>query len=168
MSAKLRDSVDLVIEEDYQQIVDVWERSVRATHHFLTEADILEIKPHVRGGVAGLANVFCIRDRSGNVAGFIGFENRKIEALFVDPVWHRSGIGRRLCHYAMENGDAVLVDVNEANKQALEFYLHLGFRIESRSAVDSDGRPFPLLHLERRETTEQTEKETGNHGTAME
>jgi putative acetyltransferase len=147
LAARLRDSVDRVVAEDYAQIVEVWERSVRATHDFLTEADIAEIKPHVRGGVEGLTNVFCIRDEAGNIAGFIGFDHGKIEALFVDPVWHRSGIGRRLCYYAMEHGDAVLVDVNEDNKQALDFYLHLGFRVERRSPVDSDGRPFPLLHL---------------------
>ena len=47
----------------------------------------------------------------------------------------------------MKVGDATLVDVNEDNKQAIDFYLHIGFIVESRSAVDSAGRPFPLLHL---------------------
>jgi putative acetyltransferase len=143
----LRESIDRVSSEDYTQMIDVWERSVRATHHFLAEGDIADIKPRVQGELEGLADVFCIRDEAGRVAGFIGFDHGKIEALFVDPSWQRAGIGRKLCDYAMKVGDATLVDVNEANRQAIDFYLHIGFFVESRSAVDSAGRPFPLLHL---------------------
>ena len=156
---KLSESIDRVRATDYPEVVEVWERSVRATHDFLTERDIEEIKPHVQGGLEALAEMHCVRDEKGRIAGFVGFDHGKIEALFVDPSWHRAGIGRRLCDFAMENGDAKLVDVNEANLKALAFYLHIGFRVEGRSAVDSDGRPFPLLHLrfKGKETTEQTE-----------
>lgn len=145
--SRLREEIDQVKAEDYPQLVEVWERSVRATHHFLTENDIRAIRLHVQGEMETLANVFCVRDESGRIAGFIGFDHGKIEALFVDPPWHRAGIGRKLCEYAMEVGDATLVDVNEDNQQAVDFYVHLGFRVEGRSAFDSAGRPFPLLHL---------------------
>ena len=143
----LSESIERVNAEDYPQVVEVWERSVRATHHFLTENDITEIRPLVQGELENLANVFCIRDQDGSVAGFVGFDQGKLEALFVDPSWHRAGIGRRLCDYALKVGDATLVDVNEDNQQAIDFYLHIGFTVEGRSAVDSGGRPFPLLHL---------------------
>ena len=143
----LSESIERITAEDYPQVVDVWERSVRATHHFLTESDITEIKPLVQGELENLANVFCIRDQDRKVAGFVGFDHGKLEALFVDPSWHRAGIGRRLCDYALKFGDAMLVDVNEDNQQAIDFYLHIGFTVEGRSEVDSAGRPFPLLHL---------------------
>ncbi|MFU6774762.1 GNAT family N-acetyltransferase, partial [Pseudomonas aeruginosa] len=39
------------------------------------------------------------------------------------------------------------VDVNEQNPQACGFYRHYGFRQTGRSATDSAGRPFPLLHM---------------------
>ena len=33
---------------DHDTLVALWERSVRATHHFLTEADIGALRPLVR------------------------------------------------------------------------------------------------------------------------
>ena len=44
---------------------------------------------------------------------------------------------------------ATKVDVNEQNDQATRFYLHKGFRIISRDALDGQGNPFPILHLTR-------------------
>jgi putative acetyltransferase len=41
------------------------------------------------------------------------------------------------------------VDVNEQNPAAVGFYEALGFVVVSRSPVDGDGRPFPLLHMRR-------------------
>ena len=34
---------------DHPALVALWERSVRATHDFLTEADIVALRPLVRG-----------------------------------------------------------------------------------------------------------------------
>ena len=41
------------------------------------------------------------------------------------------------------------LDVNEQNPGAVEFYRRRGFEQVGRSPVDSDGRPFPLLHFRR-------------------
>ena len=41
----------------------------------------------------------------------------------------------------------LVVDVNEQNPQALQFYLAEGFQVVGRSELDGGGRPFPLLHL---------------------
>ena len=43
--------VSSVSPEDFPRIVDVWEASVRATHHFVSEADIQFFKPLVRDGL---------------------------------------------------------------------------------------------------------------------
>jgi putative acetyltransferase len=37
--------------------------------------------------------------------------------------------------------------VNEQNAQAVGFYEHLGFQRTGRSDKDSQGRPYPLIHL---------------------
>ena len=34
-----------ISESEYQEVVEVWEASVRATHHFLKEEDIVYFKP---------------------------------------------------------------------------------------------------------------------------
>jgi putative acetyltransferase len=44
---QLRAGVFPVHAADFPHVVDVWEASVRATHHFLTEADIQFFKPLV-------------------------------------------------------------------------------------------------------------------------
>jgi putative acetyltransferase len=43
--------------------------------------------------------------------------------------------------------DVTEVDVNEQNPDAITFYLKYGFKIISRSETDSEGNPYPILHL---------------------
>lgn len=42
---------------------------------------------------------------------------------------------------------ALSTDVNMQNAQAIGFYQRMGFVETSRSEVDSQGRPYPLIHL---------------------
>lgn len=146
-AAKLAAGVDRVRSTDYPWIVDVWETSVRATHHFLSESDIRFFKPHVGDELKRMTDLACVRDERGLLVGFVGWVDGKIEALFVHPSWYKAGIGRRLVDHAMTSGGATRVDVNEQNEQAVGFYLHLGFEVEGRSELDGMGKPFPLLHL---------------------
>ena len=144
---QLQAGVFPVLAADFPRVVEVWEASVRATHHFLTEADIQSFKPLVREELPHVAQLCCVRDAEGQVAGFIGVERDKVEMLFVDPSWRGQGIGRRLMTYAVTTLGATLVDVNEQNPQAVGFYMRMGFEVIGRSALDSTGKPFPLLHL---------------------
>ncbi|ROS69598.1 acetyltransferase (GNAT) family protein [Vibrio crassostreae] len=52
-----------------------------------------------------------------------------------------------LLQHAIEQLAATKVDVNEQNPQAVGFYQHMGFKIESRSPLDDMGKPFPILHM---------------------
>ena len=127
--------------------MEVWEASVRATHHFLGESDIQFLLPLVVNGVYGLPHLLCARDRSGKLVGFVGVAGEKMEALFVHPEWRGLGIGRRLALHVMSRLGVTEVDVNEQNEPAVEFYRGLGFEVYGRSALDSTGKPFPILHL---------------------
>ena len=66
---------------DFPRVVDVWEASVRATHNFLTEADIQFFKPLVLEELPHVAQLACVRDGEGQVAGLIGVEQNKVEML---------------------------------------------------------------------------------------
>ena len=70
-----------------------------------------------------------------------------IEMLFISPEARGKGIGAMLARHAIQTQDATKVDVNEQNSQALGFYLHLGFSVTARSALDGQGKPYPLLHM---------------------
>jgi putative acetyltransferase len=84
----------------------------------------------------------------GDVLGFVSLNARKVEALFVDPVFMGQGAGSRLLQHARQlKGSPLTLDVNEQNPGALAFYLKQGFTVTGRSPVDGMGLPFPLLHL---------------------
>ncbi|QDT44002.1 putative N-acetyltransferase YjaB [Gimesia alba] len=139
--------ITAVTPADYPRALEVWESSVRATHGFLTEADIQSLKPLVYDHCLTRMPLFCVRDDTETVIGFLGVDSPKIEALFIDPDWRGKGLGRQLVEYAIKDLDVELVDVNEQNEQAVGFYLHLGFEVALRSKRDGFGKPFPLLHL---------------------
>ena len=144
---QLQEGVSAAGPDDYARVVEVWEASVRATHEFVTDADIEVMRPLVRDGLPDVPDLLCVRDRAGQVAGFIGVENGKVEMLFVHPAWRGQGIGRLLLSYAVTTLGARELDVNEQNPQAIGFYLRMGFEVVGRSALDSLGKPYPLLHM---------------------
>ncbi|MCI9284801.1 MAG: GNAT family N-acetyltransferase [Muribaculaceae bacterium] len=130
---------------DYPALVGIWERSVRASHDFLGEDDICEIRaaliPSYFPNVALYGFV-----ENGVIAGFIGLSGNMIEMLFVDDHSRGKGVGSALINHAISLG-ADSVDVNEQNPLALDFYKSKGFRSVGRDELDSAGRPFPILHL---------------------
>ena len=141
------EEIGAIAAEDMARVVEVWEASVRATHHFLTEADIQFLKPFVGDGLAAVAVLAGVRDGDGQVVGFIGVDGAAVEALFIHPAWRGQGIGRRLLTYAVERLGTTELDVNEQNDQAVGFYRHMGFEVAGRSEEDGLGKPFPLLHM---------------------
>lgn len=143
--------VRLAREEDRDRLLEVWERSVRATHHFLAESDILALRPLVAQELASDAIAWWVLVSAAETpVGFLGFANDTIEALFIDPDHHGRGGGRLLVEHAQRlAAGALAVDVNEQNEDGLRFYEALGFTVVGRSPTDTGGRPFPLLHMKR-------------------
>ena len=133
--------------EVYQTLIDLWEASVRATHHFLPEAEILALRPLILEHYFDAVTLHCARTEEGLIAGFSGVHEGKLEMLFVAPEARGGGVGRLLVVHAIAQGGATLVDVNEQNEQAVGFYLKMGFTVTGRSPLDGQGKPYPLLHM---------------------
>ncbi|AYO53094.1 GNAT family N-acetyltransferase [Acinetobacter wuhouensis] len=132
--------------KDHPQLLKIWEDSVRATHDFLNEQHIVQIKESIiQHHYFDHVQLFHV-ERDGKIAGFMGLAYQKVEMLFVDPQFFDQGIGSILIKKAFELG-AHEIDVNEQNQRALNFYLKHGFKQIARSELDSEGRPFPILHL---------------------
>jgi putative acetyltransferase len=136
---------------DCPVLVALWERSVRATHSFLAEADIADYRPLVTEILAGDSlELWVLTDSSNVPIGFLGLSAHAIEALFLDPVFRSRGYGRRLVQHAQQlRSGPLTVDVNEQNDAARGFYEALGFVVVGRSPLDETGRPHPLLHMQR-------------------
>ena len=145
---KTTGNIATVTPADFPQAVEVWETSVRATHHFLKEADIQYFKPLILNEFLQVLELACIRDEKGRMLGFVGVAEGKVEMLFVHPASRGTGVGKKLLQHAIQVLKANTVDVNEQNEQAVGFYLYAGFEVTGRSALDSMGKPFPLLHMQ--------------------
>jgi putative acetyltransferase len=137
-----------LVAADRDILLDVWLRSVRATHTFVTEEDIQSFIPLVRDYLASDQSEFCVLSSdSGAVMGFMGMAGSKIEAMFLAPEFLRHGGGRLLVRHARALRGELTVDVNEQNPAACRFYEACGFVVEGRSELDDAGRPYPLLHM---------------------
>lgn len=127
-------------------LVGLWDKSVRASHHFLAEVDIRHLTPFVGEAIRGVETLLVMYQGNRPLA-FMGVENRKIEMLFVAPGCFGNGFGKQLVRIAIEQYGVCYVDVNEQNPQAEGFYRHLGFRTFERTETDGQGNPFPILKM---------------------
>lgn len=135
--------------EEHPLIVELWERSVRASHLFLSEQDIVTLRTLVENGVLKQLELWVVASDADVIMAFMGLSGQNLEALFVDPVYFRSGIGTILLSHAETLKGELRVDVNEQNPTAVQFYLAHGFEVTGRSEKDGFGHPFPLLHMQK-------------------
>ena len=79
---------------DYDTLVELWERSVRATHDFLTEDDIGALRPLVREALSDDAlELWVLAERADVPVGFMGLAEHDIAALFLEPARRGAGSG---------------------------------------------------------------------------
>lgn len=134
-------------EELIAELTEVWESSVRASHLFLTEADIAQIRLVLPQAFTAIEHLVLATSLDGRVVGFMGVQANRLEMLFLSAPARGKGIGTRLLKLAMEDFGVTELTVNEQNPDAARFYCHHGFRVYKRSETDEDGRPFPLLYM---------------------
>ena len=131
-------------------MLKIWEDSVRASHFFLKDSDIVEIKQEVKAAFSSLQNIL-VAKVGGEFAGFIGVSEKTVEMLFASPKFFNLGLGKRLIleatNHFFDKQDEILVDCNEQNERGLEFYKKLGFKQVSRSQKDPSGRDFAIIHF---------------------
>lgn len=133
-------------EQYRQEVLAIWEKSVLATHNFLSPTDFEEIKELVANINFNDFQVFC-SVYENTVMGFIGVADKKVEMLFIDPKYFGKGIGKKLLIFAVDELNADEVDVNEQNTKAIKFYQKFGFETFERTDKDDQGRNYPLLRM---------------------
>lgn len=130
-----------------ETLTRLWEKSVQASHHFLSESDIHRLIPYVKDNLSQ-TETLVISTADNRISAFMGVENKKIEMLFVSPEFFGHGIGTALIAFALNNLHVKYVDVNEQNDMAAAFYRNKGFTVIGRDETDEQGLPFPILHLQ--------------------
>ena len=132
-----------------RQLLVIWEDSVRATHLFLSDAEVRKIKEYVPHALAGVSHLVITEREAGCPVAFMGVEGQRLEMLFLSPDERGTGLGRQLLDYSIRRYGICEVTVNEQNPQAVGFYEHMGFTVYKRTDHDEAGDPYPLLYMKR-------------------
>ena len=130
-----------------QQLLIVWEKSVRETHLFLSDAEIKSIKNYIPQALEEVAHLIIANDEEGHPVAFMGIENEVLEMLFITPEQRGKGLGKDLLSLGIEKYGVKELTVNEQNPQAKGFYEHFGFEVYKRTDRDEQGDPYPLLYM---------------------
>ena len=81
-------------KELIRQLLMVWEKSVRATHLFLSDAGIEYIKQYVPEALSGVACLIIANDEDEHPVAFMGIEDGVLEMLFIAPEQRGKGLGK--------------------------------------------------------------------------
>lgn len=130
---------------DYQTLVALWERSVRATHTFLSYPDLKTMERSLPFYLPKIKVVMWFDHYQ--LIGFTGQDGTELEMFFLDPNYLHRGFGTEIIQRLIRLENIKTLDVNEQNRAARQFYRKNGFVIYGRSEVDGQGRAYPILHL---------------------
>lgn len=139
--------ISVATYRDHSAIIELWERSIRATHYFLPEDYLQEIKT-LFPAILPYVKIYVWREDNNSIKGFVGVADQKIEMLFIHPDSTRQGLGKQFTMFCIHALKTVNVDVNEQNEAAVSFYKKIGYRIISRDELDGMGKPYPILHMQ--------------------
>lgn len=132
-----------------ERLLAVWEDSVRATHLFLSDAEVKAIKEYVPQALGGVPHLIVAERQAGHPVAFMGVDGERLEMLFLTSAERGAGLGRELLEYGIRTYGVREVTVNEQNPQAVGFYQHMGFAAYKRTDHDEEGNPYPLLYMKR-------------------
>lgn len=132
---------------DYPDILNIWERSVQATHTFLTQSDQDFFKENIPNFLDDLDILLWFNE--DNLIGFTASAKHELEMFFLEPAFMGKGYGSQILNWLIDHRQINRIDVNKQNKQATKFYLKHGFNLYSESQTDGYGKPYPILHLKR-------------------
>lgn len=122
---------------------------MRATHIFLSDGEIINIREYVPQALTGIAHLIIAEDDAGEPVAFMGIQEGALEMLFIENAQRSKGLGRKLLEYGIEKHAVERLAVNEQNPQAKGFYEHMGFAVYKRTDLDEQGNPYPLLYMSR-------------------
>ena len=115
---EVKERTPLLIE----QLLKVWEDSVKKTHLFLSADEISNIKRYVPEALKNISHLIIAEDENNCPVAFMGLENQVLEMLFLSPEERGKGLGKKLIQYGIENYSINELAVNEQNPLARGFY----------------------------------------------
>lgn len=128
-------------DSDLKKLSRIWLDASLLAHPFIGEQRLQmqrvliedQYLPNAETWVACIDNLPC---------GFISLLDTFIGGIFVSPDRQGLGIGRRLIAHALNRKGKLELEVYTDNRQAMAFYIRLGFQELSRRSRDDEGYAF--------------------------
>ncbi len=131
---------------DEDDMIRVWLASTIPGQSFLAEEHWRAMEPEIRALVP-IAEIWVVEE-DGKLVAFMSLLDNLIGGLFTHPDQQGKGHGRALVEHARGRIDPVLVEVAEANTQAIGFYRSCGFVDHERRVAEGSGLSLLILRLE--------------------
>jgi putative acetyltransferase len=113
---------------DCEDVLNVWAGASAVAHPFLSK-EFLELERQKIPNVYLPKAETWVWEADGHVVGFISLLGSEVGAIFIDPRFQGSGIGRALMDRARALRGELEVEVFEQNVRGREFYAKYGFEV---------------------------------------
>lgn len=134
-------------KNEIDTVMQLWLNSTIKAHPFIVETYWKSNYEIIRDQYMPLSEVYVyVEDKM--ILGFVSFpEDSFIGALFVDVDAQGKGIGKQLIQHVKPLYDTLTLNVYKDNINALNFYKHMGFTIESESVNEETSKVEYLMRL---------------------
>jgi putative acetyltransferase len=104
----------------------VWSLASAVAHPFLDKHFLQQEYQNIPALYLPLADTW-VWQSDQTVVGFMSLIGNEVGAIFIEPAYHRQGIGRALLTFAQQLHSTLEVEVFEQNLQGRQFYAQMGF-----------------------------------------
>lgn len=136
--------------QQLDQLMSIWLSGNLTAHPFVHTGYWHEQAPFVRAAlqeaeiIMGLAD-----DPDDRILGFIGLQANYIAGLFIRKDAQHQGIGTALLTLVKNNHQCLRLNVYIANRQAVAFYHHSGFRVLNQTIDQATNQPEYTMQWQR-------------------
>ena len=116
--------ISLASYNDHEDIIEVWEQSVRATFTFPDEKYLQEIKSQLSSALRHI-KVYAYRAKDDGIKGFVGLKGHKVEMLFIRPEYFGQDEEMQLTNFCTYSLHVYELNVRERDESALQFYKNI-------------------------------------------
>lgn len=119
------------------RVASIWLETNLQAHSFIPAEYWKSNLEYVREALP-LAEVHVYEDAQG-VQGFIGLNGDHVEGLFVAAGMQSHGIGKQLMDHVKRRRDALTLEADRKNVDAMRFYQREGFTLQNEDLDESTG-----------------------------
>lgn len=109
------------------EILDVYEESLKHFNSQMSADSINEIKNNAETMIKNIENLIIVKDDEEKVIGFMGVEDRSVEMICLRPDYSKKGIGKQLMDVAINEHNVNKAHVKRINVNGIDFCKHMGF-----------------------------------------